>query len=186
MPQAARMPLPETMAEVPDLRQIYEAHAEHIESMVRRLLGPWGDADDLVQEVFVVAWQKRRRVPANAMRQYLSAIAIRVISDARRRERVRRLCGLQVQSPCFEWRTPERALEQAEANRLVYAVLETVAAKKRTVFILHELQGLTGSEIASLLGCPLKTVWTRLHYARREVFPKLQALVAGGDWKGRR
>jgi len=36
------------------------------------------------------------------------------------------------------------------------------------VLVLFELQGLTGPEIAEALGCSLKTVWSRLHYARRD------------------
>ena len=35
------------------------------------------------------------------------------------------------------------------------------------MFVLYELEGLQGEEIARALGCPLKTVWTRLFHARR-------------------
>ena len=34
--------------------------------------------------------------------------------------------------------------------------------------MLYELEGLSGEEIAQLVGCPLKTVWTRLFHARAE------------------
>ena len=37
----------------------------------------------------------------------------------------------------------------------------------RSVFILYELEGLSGKQVADLLGCPVATVWRRLHYSRR-------------------
>jgi len=43
-----------------------------------------------------------------------------------------------------------------------------MAPKKREVFALFELEGLSGDEIAERLGCPVNTVWTRLHHARAE------------------
>jgi hypothetical protein len=49
-----------------------------------------------------------------------------------------------------------------------------LAEKKRTVFVLHELEGVPPAEIASIVGAPVLTVRTRLFYARRE----LEALLA--------
>ena len=55
-------------------------------------------------------------------------------------------------------------------------VLERIFARmsprKREVLALYELEGLSGPEIAERVGCPLPTVWTRLHHARRD-FQKL-------------
>jgi RNA polymerase sigma-70 factor (ECF subfamily) len=48
-----------------------------------------------------------------------------------------------------------------------------MGAKKREALVLFELEGLSGQEIALALGVPLKTVWTRLHHARRELEEKL-------------
>jgi RNA polymerase sigma-70 factor (ECF subfamily) len=53
-------------------------------------------------------------------------------------------------------------------------LLARLAEKKRTVFILHELEGLPPSEIATIVGAPVLTVRTRLFYARRE----LEAMLA--------
>ena len=35
------------------------------------------------------------------------------------------------------------------------------------MLILFELEGLSGEEVAGVVGCPLKTVWTRLFHARQ-------------------
>ncbi len=49
-----------------------------------------------------------------------------------------------------------------------------MSEKKRTVLVLFELEGLSGEEIAATVGAPLKTVWTRLHAARREFLKALE------------
>jgi RNA polymerase sigma-70 factor (ECF subfamily) len=47
-------------------------------------------------------------------------------------------------------------------------VLERMSPKKREVFALFELEGLSGDEISERIGVPVNTVWTRLHHARKD------------------
>lgn len=63
---------------------------------------------------------------------------------------------------------PQASAERAEAARRVYAVLEKMAPRKRIVFILNDLQGVSQEEIAEIVGANMATVRTRLFYARRE------------------
>lgn len=67
---------------------------------------------------------------------------------------------------------PARAAESAEVMRRVYAILETLPPKKRTVFILNDLQGLPQDEVAEVVGVRIATVRTRLFYARRDFWKK--------------
>ena len=53
-------------------------------------------------------------------------------------------------------------------------LLDRLAEKKRIVFVLHELEGISPTEIAKIVGAPVLTVRTRLFYARRE----LEAMLA--------
>jgi len=70
---------------------------------------------------------------------------------------------------------PDRGLmpdEDASRHQRLAAfrrVLERLPEKKRTVFVLHELEGLPPLEIASIVDAPVLTVRTRLFYARREI-----------------
>jgi RNA polymerase sigma-70 factor (ECF subfamily) len=141
--------------------------------------------DDAVQEVFLVAWRKRESFEGRArVSTWLYAIARRVVLATRRRARVRRFLGLAA-APAHDLATapsPQQLFEHRESSQRLYAMLERIADKKRTVFILYEVEGLPGEDIARIVGCPLKTVWTRLHHARRE----LQALVAEHDGSNER
>ncbi len=152
-----------------ELYRLFEAHAPFLRSALARLVGPFGDADDLLQEVFLVAL-RRSDVLASARepRAWLYGVAIKLATASRRKARVRRFLGLEAAPELEAHGTPDTSFEKVEAARQVYAALDHLSEKKRTVFILFELEGLTGEEIAHAVGCPLKTVWTRLFHARKE------------------
>jgi RNA polymerase sigma-70 factor (ECF subfamily) len=63
----------------------------------------------------------------------------------------------------------------------VYAALNRLGEKKRTVFVLFELEELSGEEIAALINCPVKTVWSRLASARIEFADAVRLLSHEGD-----
>ena len=62
-------------------------------------------------------------------------------------------------------------------SRRVRGAIAQLSAPQREAFVLYELEGLPGEQIARILGCPIGTVWTRLHYARME----FQRAVEEGD-----
>jgi len=164
------------------LGRLYRENASRIRQLLVRLGGPHADAEDLTHEVFVIAWEHihQLREPA-AVHAWLNAIAVKVAAGARRRARLRRFLGLEVAGEVSDRRTPASEFESREASRIVYQVLEGLTEKKRTTFILFELQGLSGEEIALATGCPLKTVWTRLFHARREFADGIARLQANEE-----
>jgi RNA polymerase sigma-70 factor (ECF subfamily) len=163
-------------AESPDLRAFYERNFEFVHRAVARLGGPLAREmqEDLVQEVFAVAAEKLASFDGRSKETtWLYRIAANLISEERRRrKRAERL-------DVFRWfttppRGPEGDAQRTEARRIVYDILDTIAEKKRTVFVLAELEGLTGPEIAEVVGAPVETVWTRLHHARKEFLAELE------------
>lgn len=168
--------------EMADLARLYEAHAPFVRDLAARLVGPAGDPEDLVQEAFVIAWRRQdalaRGVPARA---WLTGILLKLVQASRRARRVRRFLGLDAAAGVADAASPSGAFERREASRLVYEALDGLSDKKRTVFVLFELQELTGPEIAEALGCPVQTVKTRLFYARQEFEKRLRALTAGKE-----
>jgi RNA polymerase sigma-70 factor (ECF subfamily) len=61
-------------------------------------------------------------------------------------------------------------LETKEKQRLLEHLLSKMSEKRRVAFVLFEVEGYGGEEIAEILDVPVNTVWTRLHYARKEFF----------------
>ena len=53
---------------------------------------------------------------------------------------------------------------------MLQTLLAKLAEAQRTTFVLFEIEGLSGEEIARIQEIPVNTVWTRLHHARRQFF----------------
>ena len=161
----------------PAFRELYEHNFRFVYRIVARLAGPEGDVDDLVQEVFSIAGQKLPEFEGRAKETtWLYRIAANVVSAERRKRRRQRILGLRWLKPLPEEALvdgPDRDVEKNDARDLVHEVLAGMSEKKRTVFILFELEGLSGQEIAEIVDCPLDTMWTRLFHARRDFKKKL-------------
>jgi RNA polymerase sigma factor (sigma-70 family) len=66
-----------------------------------------------------------------------------------------------------------------QVERLLQAALGKLTALEREAFVLYELEGQGGGELAAILGCPEATLYRRLHEARK----KFQAYVEGEGQK---
>lgn len=152
-----------------DLATLYENHSAAVRQAVIHLGGGVVDVDDLVQDVFIVILRKRHSFEGRSqLSTWVYGIVVRVVSRARQRARLRRFLRLdQVAEPAHS-DTPARFFEHREASETVFRILERISEQKRVVFVLYELEGLSGQQIAEIVGCPMKTVWTRLHHARKE------------------
>jgi RNA polymerase sigma-70 factor (ECF subfamily) len=152
-----------------DVQRAYAAHAAFIGRVIQRLIGDTPQVDDLLQETFIVAFRKRNEFRGDsAERTWLYAIAARLCMrhhrGARRLDAFhRRLTGHGCHADTSR---PDRELEREQSAALVRAVLDQLPFVQREAFVLFELEGLAGQEIAELLGVPVGTVWTRLHHGR--------------------
>jgi RNA polymerase sigma-70 factor (ECF subfamily) len=156
------------------LEGIYREHFAFVYRRAARLAGPGIDAEDLAQEVFLIAERKLATYDGSSLiSSWLYGITLNVVRAARRRERLRRLFQARVaMAPESPVCSIDRA-ELLEAHRIAYQILDQLSAKKREVFILAEFEGLGCDEIAKLVGTKTATVWSRLHYARQEFSRRL-------------
>jgi len=158
-------------------RAFYERNFRFVYRIVARMADPAGDVDDLTQEVFTIAGPKLPSFEGRAKETtWLYRIAANVVSADRRKRRRQHLLSLRWLMPSPEdelSESPDRDIERDDARSLVRDILATMTEKKRTVFVLFELEGMPGQEIAEIVGCPLDTMWTRLFHARREFKARL-------------
>lgn len=151
----------------PAWKQLYDANFTFVERICRRLGTPDGELDDVIQETFLVAFKKLGSFREGRLTTWLYRIAANVVSSRHRRRRIRSaLLGLFGEPPPAP--AADAAYDAREAQAQVAAVLERMAPKKREVFALYELDGMSGEQIAEAVGCKIDTVWTRLHYARQD------------------
>jgi RNA polymerase sigma-70 factor, ECF subfamily len=149
---------------------------DRFEPDLARLIGrmdvPAADVDDLVQLSFMdVARSASRYDDRWPVRSWICGIALMNVRRHRR-------SMAQVAARVSRW-TRERAFtapprpdERAEGHelaRLADGALRALTQKKREVFVMVVLEGMSCDEVARSLAIPVATVWTRLHHARREL-----------------
>lgn len=159
--------------------ELYHRFRRQVAGNLYRVIGDRSDLDDLVQEVFVIAFRGLEKFRGDArLSTWLYRICVNV-ALGRIRTRKRRPMAVGVADldaaaidPSMMERPeqPDRTLERRQDQERVYRALEQLAPKKRMVLYLHEIEGLDLKEIAYLVDSNPVTVRTRLFYARREFY----------------
>lgn len=176
--------------------EFYHRFRRSVAGNLYRVLGDRSDLDDLVQEVFVIAYRGLERFRGDArLSTWIYRICVNVaLGRIRTRKRRPNAVGVaDLDSAAIDPslidrpETPDRTLERRQDRERVYRALETLAPKKRIVLYLHEIEGLDLKEIAYLVDSNPVTVRTRLFYARREFFKVIagdQAVPAPAEGEG--
>ena len=165
-----------------DIEATFRRHRGDLERWATRLGGPLVDAEDVAQEVMMVAHARLPKFRHEAqVTTWLFKTTRNIAATHRRRERIRRwlrgmpldyAVDLQAQGPSVL-----EEMERQEAAAEVYSALDKLTEKYRSVLILFEIEGLSGEEIAALTGTSLATVWVHLHRGRQKFKVHYQALL---------
>lgn len=152
-----------------DFNELYDAHVDAVWRTVSRLGVAPANVEDAVQEVFVVAHQRRADFEGrSSLKTWLVGIAVRVAS-AWRRDDARRARMEAVPDELVDGAlSPEAVSEAARGAEVLRRVLSRLAPERREVFVLFELEELTAPEIASATGLKVNTVYSRLRLARED------------------
>lgn len=156
---------------MPTLASLYRAHAGFVWRVVQRLGVPEAAAEDVVQEVFLVA---RRRLPdyegRGAATSWLYGIARGVAANYRRGQaRAERRLRVVADPRPVAAPSPEDAVGRADAVAQVERFLAGLDPDQREVFVLVDIEGLSGPEVAEALGINLNVAYSRLRLARRKL-----------------
>jgi RNA polymerase sigma-70 factor (ECF subfamily) len=158
-------------------RDIYERWFHDVVKWLYALGMPGSDTEDLAQEIFLVVRRKLDQFDGGNLAGWLYRIAQLTVRDHRRRtwfkNLLRRrdvdLARVELTAP-----GPDAQYEDQLKRRRLQALVAGMSAKLRTTFVLFEIEGYSGEEIASIQDVPLGTVWTRLHHARKEFWKLLK------------
>lgn len=154
-----------------------EIYNGHYPDIVRYGVRRTADADaaaDLAQEVFVVAWRRRDRVPDNCL-PWLYGVARRLLANHRRARRREPLT-----QPFADLLRPA----QADHPDSVAALTDLAAALDQLPDIDQEILRLIGweqltlEEAATVLACSRTAAKVRLHRARRRFAAALSLAAA--------
>jgi RNA polymerase sigma-70 factor (ECF subfamily) len=162
-----------------EFRALYDEHFDDVCRFVRRRADP-PSVDDVIGETFLIAWRRRRELPADP-RPWLFRTARNVLlNDSRRR---RRHDSLAVRIAAQADLSPSVAQPLADAESLIdlSVAWRRLSPADQEVLALHVWEGLPDRDAAAVLGCARATYSMRLSRARR----RLGVLLGPPDAHGR-
>jgi RNA polymerase sigma-70 factor (ECF subfamily) len=163
--------------------EMVHRHQDRLYKSVYRLVDCAEDAQDVVQEAFLNAYQSLvsfkgdslfftwlNRIAVNAALSLLRSRTPMVSIDGREG-------GAGIDPPDeSEAIRPGYGLERAEEGRRVQGALGRLSQEQRAVLIMKDVEGMRYVDIAHLLAVPTGTIRSRLHRARLELRALLQPI----------
>jgi RNA polymerase sigma-70 factor (ECF subfamily) len=157
--------------------ELVKRYQDRLYNTAYRLMGNAEDAQDVVQEAFLNAYQSLGGFKGDSLFfTWLYRIAVNTAISLKRKQRVALSIhtgpgeegGIDPADPSVASQ-PTHALEQAEEERRVQQALDRLSPEHRTVLVLKEIEGQKYEMMAEILGVPIGTIRSRLHRARLEL-----------------
>jgi RNA polymerase sigma factor (sigma-70 family) len=153
-------------------------YRERVFGIVYNLTSNREDASDLTQDTFIKAFQAINRFQGNcSFFTWLYKIAVNTTLTHLRRNRLRNFFSLEKiaedggSSEVIDKLTDKKGADRdtylKELQEKLNEALQKLSIPHRTVITLFEIDGLSHSEIAEIMGCSEGTVRSRLHYAKQ-------------------
>lgn len=157
---------------------IFKAYRSLVYGVLHHLLPGDPDLEDVVQTAFLEVFKSLNSFEGRSkLSSWIARVALHVGYHHLRRRRTRP--ADYSAEPIVPERVdgrpdadPEMVTSRHEAMRRVHAILSALPEKKRTVFILNDLQGMPQEEVAEIVNTSVATVRTRLFYARKEFWKR--------------
>jgi RNA polymerase sigma-70 factor, ECF subfamily len=165
-----------------DAMAVHEAHADFVWCSLQRLGVRPSDLDDVFQEVFIVVHKRLHTYDGSSqLTTWLYGVCLRVAAAHRRRAWIRRetpTADLPDEEGTPPSDRPDELCAAREGHALLARVLDAMDIDKRAVFVMFEIDELPSETIATILGVPVGTIWSRLSAARKQFQAKLARLRA--------
>ena len=168
----------------PTFKEAYRTHFRFVWRSLGRLGVREADLMDVTQNVFVIV---HRQLPGfegrSKLTTWLFSICRLVAKDYLRSAPIRREVLVDIRDLSLRAATtdsPLRRLDSNDLGRMLEVILDRLPEKLRIVFVLFELDEMSGEDIAQLLEVPVGTVRSRLRLAR-EAFQREVELLGGVD-----
>ncbi len=162
--------------------ELVARYQNRLYNTVYRLLDSAEDAQDVVQEAFLSAYQSLDSFKGDSQfYTWLYRIAFNTAISFKRKQRVvlsmhtmRENGGNLEPLDPSEFSQPEHALQRQEEERRIQRALNRLSPEHRAVLIMKDMEGQKYEEMAEILQVPIGTIRSRLHRARLELREWLQ------------
>jgi len=166
-----------------DFEKLANEHKDAVYRQMLRVCGNREDAEDVLIEALLKAYQHMHQLndPA-AFRAWLAQIARRVCWQLKGREALAPLLQLSMlEEEGVAMKDPKPPVDSELALRQMKELLENVVNQlppsAREVFVLRDMEELSGEEVARRLGISLASMKSRLHRARKLLRERVDAAL---------
>lgn len=147
------------------LELLYRRHAPFAVNLATRIEGSARDADDIVHDAFIKAFDKLRELSdRSAFKSWLGSIVVRDVRSHMRRAKLMRTLGLVRGEPVdLDAVASSEASPNVRAQiAQVYALLRTLPVDDRIAWILRSVEGHDLQAVAQMTSCSLATAKRRI------------------------
>jgi len=165
-------------------------YQHRVRAIVSRYIQDHGEVDDVVQESFIKAYRALGdfrgdsqfytwlyRIAVNTAKNFLVARSRRPPASDVDLEDAEHFVGNE---GLIDLDTPENLAQSDELRAVVEGAIRALPEDLRVAITLREFEGLSYEDIASVMGCPVGTVRSRIFRAREAIDQRVGALMAQG------
>jgi RNA polymerase sigma-70 factor (ECF subfamily) len=160
------------------IEALYEDYARYVGAVASRLLGRAGEVEDVVQDVFEIAFRGlRRRDHEKEIRGWLAKVTVRRCLRQLRMRKLWALVDLAAEPSYERLAEPSAGPEERHLVSEIYRALDSIPARERVAWTLRHVEGESLEDVAVLCECSLATAKRRIASAHE----KIQRRVEGGS-----
>jgi RNA polymerase sigma-70 factor (ECF subfamily) len=157
-----------------NFRKLVEQTSPFAFSVAFRMLGDEDQAKDVVQETMVTIWQELNKIRSSEVyKTWIYRIVLNKCYDQlRKRKRNPEIIADEKTWKLLSdriYENPSAELENTETARIINLLSERLSPKQKAVFVLSDLEEMSGDEISEILGMSKSGIKSNLHYARKNI-----------------
>jgi len=152
--------------------KVFDRHYDHLRNYLYYLSGDISWADDAVQDVFMVVWEKRDQMREETLRPFIFKVGRNFFLKQKRRESVHLKFDKTLNDPSSEL-SPEEDMEAREFDDKLQRTISGLPEKCRAVFLMSRLEEKTNKQIAESLNVTLKAVEKQITKALKIIRGKM-------------
>ena len=162
--------------------QIIQRYETRVMTVAARLMGRRDDARDVAQEVFLRAFKYLHRLDLQKpVEPWLVRITVNVCRDAARSRQRRQNTFVEIERPETVDRSadPYSGLARKQERLILQKALDSLPEKERLAIVLRDVEGLSTSEVASILRSSETTVRSQVSRGRLKLKAAIDRLMGG-------